>query len=623
MTGSLVLMLALAPGQAEAERAEAGAAAPAVEEKPLATRIALVTLYSDQALVVRQGAVELPAGRSRWEAPRLPQTLKDEAVRARIIRGAGARLANLEVLLRHRTVFKKQEAEEADRKLKDIQARHRRAADGLAALEREAQLLRAFEIGKRPPGTPQNPVASPIDVAAWEATLRFVDEGLAANRARARELLLELDGIEEELAVAAAYAQKLASSHVQSEKSVVLEFDAASAGSAEFEIAYLVPGPGWWPRYDIRADVGTGKVEMTSHALVRQETGEDWEGVELTFSGAEPARAADLPELLAWHIGEDLRRGETGIRAAALNAASGGLPAQVLEMAQARSQVQAEEEAVELRKNIDLAGKLLAGEKKDAYRLQGGKAAETRELLRQMQEQERDNDSAGQKGDWGAFVTGNIALAEQIDRLDARHRVFFAEARFGCDTNIARGERLLKTRRLADGIVPPVRSSRGYDYKYQALRPETVRSDGAFNQVVIGVEEFPAEFVYETAPQLLELCFLTTRIKNGRRQPYLEGPASVFLASDFVGDGRVPTTARGEEFPVNLGADESVAVKRREERKRETTGLFTSYHRYRHEAEIAVRNGKARRVKVAVLDRVPFSEDRSVTIERLAVTPKP
>ena len=97
----------------------------------------------------------------------------------------------------------------------------------------------------------------------------------------------------------------------------------------------------------------------------------------------------------------------------------------------------------------------------------------------------------------------------------------------------------------------------------------------------------------------------------------------MFLGSDFIGDGRVPTTARSEEFPVDLGADESVSVKRRQDRKRETTGLFTSSHRYLHQVEISVKNQKARLVRVAVLDRVPFSEDPKVEVERKDTQPRP
>jgi hypothetical protein len=656
---------AVASASAAPAAAAAGGAADEVggpEAPALATRITSVTLYSDQALVVRQGSAELSEGRSRFEVGSLPAAIRDEAVRARIVSGAGARLANIEVRERHKTIFKKKEAEEAEAALKELQARHKATTDAIAGLEREAALLRGFEVGKRPAGRPEKETPIPIDVGAWEATLKFVDDALSANRKRARELALDLDGTEEELAVAAARAQRLASGKVRAEKAVVLECDAPGKVRVEIEVAYLVPGPGWWPRYDIRAGVEEGKIELTSYALVRQETGEDWENVDLTFSAAEPARAADLPELLAWHIGEapQVVKSLAAAKEAAVNATTrmhlsetqvlsrSDAPAEgdkLTDQAQKRMEsfdpklppvqvAQAEEseksseffgqslEYKKLKKSLDSANKVLGKNDKQAQ-MQGGKAGRTRELLENLEEQRKTNSVAARNNDWAAFVEGNRQLELGLNQLDDKYRFAFQEDLLACKDDIARGERLLRSARLADGLVPPVHSSRGYDYKYRALRSESIPSDGAFNKVVIGVEQFAAEFAYEAAPLERELAFLASKIKNQRRQPYLEGPSSVFLGPDFVGDGRVPTTARGEEFKVELGADEAVVVKRREDRKRETTGLFTSYHKYRYEVEVTVKNQKARAVRMVVLDRVPFSEEKGLEVERHAMSPPP
>src|SRR5262245_36428099 len=96
-----VLGALLSPALAVSQEPAAPAAEPAPDagapEAPsIQSRISGVTLYSDQALVVRSGAIDLPAGRSRWEVSGLPAAIRDEAVRARIVAGAGARLANLE-----------------------------------------------------------------------------------------------------------------------------------------------------------------------------------------------------------------------------------------------------------------------------------------------------------------------------------------------------------------------------------------------------------------------------------------------------------------------------------------------------------------------------------------------
>jgi hypothetical protein len=596
-------------------------AAPREPEPPrLESRIAAVTLYSDQALVLRRGVAAATAGRSRLEVAGLPAQLRDEAVRARIVRGVGVKLASLEVLVRNRSEYRKAEAEEAARKLKEIEARRQEKVDLLQALDQELAIVSGLRIGQRPQGKDEKAAPAAIDPKVWEATLTFAGDAHAANRKRARELLLELDGIDEELAVAAAVAAKLQSARVLSSKSVVVELDAAAAGEVELELAYLVPGPGWWPRYDVRASVESGKIELTSYALVRQETGEDWAGVELTFSAAEPARAADLPELLAWHIGEAQGPPPAVVQSSDASAIHRNGTAVSL----ASSQGQAHEERQAAYAVIELPPKLEPVRfNKGQMAAPGGKASRTREVLDNISRLQTQNDTAARNSDWANFVAGNRKLEAEFQNLDTKYQQLFEAEFLGCQADIARGERLLKSARLADGIVPPVRSSRGYDYKYQALRPETIPSDGAFNKVVLGTEELLADFVYETAPALLELCFLTTKVRNQRRQPYLEGPSSVFLGPDFIGDGRIPTTARGEQFPVHLGADESVAVRRSAAAKRETTGFFTSWHKYRHDVAVTVKNQKGRRVRVAVIDQVPYSDDEDVRIQAVETVPAP
>jgi len=590
---------------------------PAPEAPLLATRITAVTLYSAQALVMRIGAADFAAGKSRLEIPGLPEGLVDEAVRARVLGSSGVKLANIEVRERKRTLFKKKEAEEADAALKAMQVKKRAAVEAIQALEAELNLLKGFEVGKRPPGQPQKPEPSPIDVKAWAATLEFIDRSIGENRRRGRELVAELDGIEEDLAVASARLERLQSQKVKAEKAIILEFEASAAARSDVEVSYLVPGPGWWPRYDVRADVDTGKVELTSYAIVRQESGEDWNDVELTFSAAEPARAADLPELLAWRIGE-------GQAARQVTESEFTLPG--IDFENFSRQVPDKGMPVGARGDLGSVRQLSQQPQQTAQaarRRSRSRAEQTKEILEELEQKYITNTRFAEQKDWANFVAGNVAVIEEFKNLNPKAQAALNDVYLEACSNLTLGQRMLRSAKLGAGLIAPVESSRGYDFKYQALRRESIPSDGAFNKVVIGVEEFPAEFVYECVPVHRELSFLTTKIKNGRRQPYLAGPASVFLSSDFVGEGRVPTTARGESFPVELGADESVAVRRSEETKRETTGLFGKYHFYRHSVAISVKNGKGRRVRVAVLDRLPFAENKSVTVERGEITPAP
>ncbi|HXI02004.1 MAG TPA: DUF4139 domain-containing protein, partial [Candidatus Saccharimonadales bacterium] len=79
-----------------------------------------------------------------------------------------------------------------------------------------------------------------------------------------------------------------------------VEVDAAQAGSLTVDLMYVAPGASWRPAYRASLDAATGEVTLTSEAVVRQTSGEDWNGVELSLSTAAPARGVQPPELPPW-----------------------------------------------------------------------------------------------------------------------------------------------------------------------------------------------------------------------------------------------------------------------------------------------------------------------------------
>ena len=77
---------------------------------------------------------------------------------------------------------------------------------------------------------------------------------------------------------------------------VPVESDVAS--KLKIELSYQIPRATWKPIYDARLSTeGKGSLELTQYGVVNQATGEDWTGVELKLSTAQPQRGTRLPDL--------------------------------------------------------------------------------------------------------------------------------------------------------------------------------------------------------------------------------------------------------------------------------------------------------------------------------------
>jgi uncharacterized protein (TIGR02231 family) len=72
--------------------------------------------------------------------------------------------------------------------------------------------------------------------------------------------------------------------------------------AGKLNISYLVSGASWVPTYDLRADILTGKVNLTYKANVSQNTGEKWDDIRLTLSTNDPYQNKTKPELHPWYV---------------------------------------------------------------------------------------------------------------------------------------------------------------------------------------------------------------------------------------------------------------------------------------------------------------------------------
>ena len=81
-----------------------------------------------------------------------------------------------------------------------------------------------------------------------------------------------------------------------------VNLDVRQAGEVEVHLSYLVRGPSWSPSYDMRADTKAKTLDVTYRAEVRQATGEDWKGVSLRLSTAQPGLQGREPRMDPWFL---------------------------------------------------------------------------------------------------------------------------------------------------------------------------------------------------------------------------------------------------------------------------------------------------------------------------------
>jgi uncharacterized protein (TIGR02231 family) len=292
----------------------------------LETGIESVTVYPERALVTRRGAVTVEtAGEHTLRVSGLPQTVLRDSLRASGSGPAGTRILGIEQVAEIHAAPPEADA----RRLRDEIARLRREIELIGErqgiIEQQRDWLRALGLqsARLAARGILSENARPEDAGAAFTYAADESERLAAAKleleARREELVREREARERELA-------ELGNRQRPDRIAADVRIETPAAGRVEVRLSYLVYGASWQPRYDARVDTTAFTVRLTQQALVSQRTGEDWAGVALALSTAQPSATVTLPdEPDPWYV--DVVQPAPAPRPMAVRAYSSGIGA--------------------------------------------------------------------------------------------------------------------------------------------------------------------------------------------------------------------------------------------------------------------------------------------------------
>ena len=263
-----------------------------------AAKVHTVTVYGDRAEVVRHLTATIEAGDHTLTFENLPGATDLSSVR---VDGKGAFTL---IDIRGERIQTKEVADERVLKLtKELEALRAQANDLTLADNRITQRKSALEkVLGRLTSVGKESANAEMDPSKWAAYLQYhgdtlakLDQEILANGVTRNGLNLDIDRVQREL-------NELNAQRYKFRNVARVRIEAKQAGPIELDLAYVVRGPSWNPLYDIRADTKAKTVQVNYHAEVRQSTGEDWKGVALKLSTAQPNLGGREPQMSPWFI---------------------------------------------------------------------------------------------------------------------------------------------------------------------------------------------------------------------------------------------------------------------------------------------------------------------------------
>ncbi len=340
---------------------------------------------------------------------------------------------------------------------------------------------------------------------------------------------------------------------------LLVRFFAEEAATTPILITYVVPAAGWVPIYDIMADDITGPITICYKANVYQNSGIKWDNVKLTISTGNPSEGIQAPVLAPWRL-------------------SFAPPPQPVAYG-----------APQPRYLGDQGSRVLtADEIKTLPTLQVTDAASLAPALYQAERGRGVNIG-------GARASGSLYI---IDGVQVQ--------------NI--GDEGTGSRHITVDNHVTVDNS-GINTTFDIDLPYSVPDDGKYHLVAMKKHKIPATYRHFAVPKLDKDAFLQAEVSQWEHLDVLPGQANIFYDGTYVGQGYLDLRSVKDTVLISLGRDKKVLVKRELDKKHRSAKNVGTNVKETLAYTISVRNTRKQKIRLIVLDQLPISTEKEITVE--------
>ncbi len=553
--GVAVLLYARDPEVAK-KAGDGGAAAP----RAAASKITNVTVYPNSALVTRE--VDVPAGTGTVELVVTP--LPQHTVNSSLYSEGGEGIRVLTTRFRSRPV--QEDTREEVRKIEDeakklAQTAQKLQADMKACTENMGLLtkLENFTATSVTHATEKGK----LDSTETTGLAKYIMDGRSEKSKELITLQQTLDDNKEKAEFLIRKLRDMTAGSVKVEQDAVIVVDKTNAEPGKVKLNYLVSAAAWRPQYKLRAGNDLKEpVQVECLAAIIQQTGEDWQGVNVTLSTAQPMLNASPP---------DLKMLAVAVVPKGANPAPSGKPGVV---------------------NNPGFGQYAAGGRGDNQTIQNpaGLASakqleETANKLRSEAQTELNKKNADVGNDIWNYAG---ALDQACDLV------------LGPEEKLAKGVQVRTTQREGPSVT----------YHLNAKLSVPSRND----EQVIEVTRLTMDpdYFYKAVPVLTPHVYRQANLTNTSKYVLLPGEATMYNGTDFVGRMNLPLVAVGETFTVGFGTETQLQISRQMVDKSRTMQGGNQVLKF--EYRILVSSYKPEKVKLQIWDRLPAAENETLNV---------
>ena len=268
-------------------------------EQYVPTRISEVTLFSDQALVVREGRADLTPGMNQLLVETTAFSVDQDALTAQVY-GSGE-MVSVQFKLIPLSDYPQDQVRIIQNKLRETQQSRRELTDKKTVLEKKSAFLDGL-IDFSKTQIPKDVQTSFPDMADVRETMDFIGATASmidTENQNIDKAIFETDREIKRLKKELAAVRGLGGT---SKQAIEILFNAAKKESVRLRVEYLLQGASWQPLYKVAVPASLKDLKLSMLARISQKSGENWPGITLSVSNVIPMKGIRLPPVQSWHL---------------------------------------------------------------------------------------------------------------------------------------------------------------------------------------------------------------------------------------------------------------------------------------------------------------------------------
>ena len=384
---------------------------------------------------------------------------------------------------------------------------------------------------------------------------------------------------------------------------ILVTVQANALTTAAFEVQYYVKKAGWYANYDINVKDISSPIDIAFKANVFQQSGEDWNDVKLSISNGNPSENGVAPKLQPWYIYFG-------------NAKSSALVQKISEVAG---------KVIDAKDGSPIPGATVM--------IKGSRVGTNTDVNGAFALKLTDNATTLQVNTVGYDVKEMpvnginmvIPLQQSTQNLQEVVVTGYSAQGDGGGDGYSRSQSTIKKERILTKPISSIELQTNISYQpttinYDIEMPYTILNDGKTYAVQIKNMATPALFEYIAIPRFEKDAFLHAKITDWQDLNLIEGEANLFFEGAYLGKTILDIANASDTLTISLGRDKAIAVERKKMKEFTNKQFLSNYKTDNRAYEIIVHNNKQQAINIIVLDQLPISTTKEITVDEQETT---